>query len=495
MSKVIALLRVSTKAQQLASQREKVIQAILNDGYDESDIIPIEDTESASQLDEEERSGINKLKHTIETEQIASVYVYEISRLSRKETVLYSVREYLQKHKVQLVCLNPPFVMFNPDWSISNAAAFTFSIFSTLSSQETYIRTQRVMRGKEKKKLEGKLSVGSPLYGYTLDSEHRPIPHPTESVFVKEIFDRYVNQLESSGSIAKDLYLRKAFRDDSTKLLTIQNYVCVVLREKRYAGLVESIYPPLVTKELFYQAQKLRSKTGSKFHRKSNTKIIYPLQGYLYTEDGYRLTIGITNNRYLKMNDASISRISLRMDAADELSDIVISKYLERGIVQEENEKVRAKLNDTLRINKLKIDSILNKVESLLKENDLINLRIIKGRINEAKGDALIDENNKALMSLEDEKEELKYDNLKIENALITLANPLLNEDSSKEDMKLRQKVEKYIDKIIVRKVKFSTYSLEYHFKDGFVTTYSFYSINRGVKFYNQDGVEINIKE
>lgn len=489
--KAIGLVRVSTKGQELESQSLKVKEAILRDGYDESDIILIEDKESASKLSEEERSGLNKLKSLVESEQVSSVYVYEISRLSRKETVLYSIREYLQKHKVQLVCLNPSFVMFNSDWTISDQAAFTFSIFSTLSSQETYIRTARVMRGKEKKKSEGKLSVGSPLYGYTLDSEHRPIPHPSESVFVKEIFDRYVNKLESSGSIAKDLYLRRAFRDDSNKLLTIQNYVCVVLREKRYAGLVESIYPPLVTKELFYQAHKLRSKSGSKFHRKSNTKIIYPLQGYLYTEDGYRLTIGITNNRYLKMNDASIQRISLRMDAADELSDIVISKYLERGILQEENEKVRAELDNTLKINKLKIDSILNKVESLLKENEFINLRIIKGRISESKGDALIDDNNRQLMALEDEKQELVYNNLKIENALITLANPLLNEDSSKEDMNLRQKVEKYIDKIIVRKVKFSTYSLEYHFKDGYVNTYGFYSINRGVKFYDSSWNEI----
>ena len=493
--KAIGLIRVSTQVQELESQSKQVKEAIIRDGYDESSIILIEDKESGCK-NEEDRNGLTKLKQIIETEQIDAVYCYELSRISRKSVIVYSIREYLINHKVNLICLNPYFRLLKNDGTFDENSNLAFGIFSTMAENETFIRKARMMRGKAKKTAEGKLSVGQPLYGYTLDSKHRPIPHPSESVFVKEIFDRYVNKKESSGSIARDLYLRKAFRDDSNKVLTIQNYVCVVLREKRYAGLVEnSIYPPLVTRELFNSAEEIRKKSGSRFHRKSNTKTIYPLQGYLYTVDGYRLTIGVTNNRYLKMNDAAVERISLNMTAADNLARIVIKKYLERGVAEEDNERIRKELHESINVNKLKIESILTKIESILKENDYINLRIIKGRLSEEKGDALIDDNLRQMQSLEDEKQDLEYQNLKSENTLLFLANPIFTKNEENYDMStnesLRELIVKYLDKVIVRKIKFSTYSLEFHFLDGFQCIYSFYSINRGVHFYNEKGEEL----
>lgn len=495
--KAIGLIRVSTAVQELESQSIKVKEAILRDGYDESDVILIEDKESGSKLSEEERSGLNKLKQVIETEQISSVYCYELSRISRRASVVYSIRDYLISRKINLICLNPFFRMLREDGSFDENSNLAFGIFSTMAENENSLRKARIMRGKEKKKNEGKLSVGKPFFGYTLDSNHRPIPHPIESPIVQEIFERYVNKRESSGSIAKDLYLRKAFRDDSNKLLTIQNYICVVLREKRYANLVESIYPPIISKELFKQAEEIRTKSGCKFTRKSRTKSVYPLQGYLFTTDGYRLTIGVTNNRYLKMNDATVQRISLRMDAADNLTRIVLQDYFDKGVIEEDKEKTRLVLNEQLSINRIKIGSIKSKIENLRKENDFINTRIIKGRLSESKGDAMIDENYKQMEQLEDTMQDLYY-RISQDNAKLTLlANPIFNDYSKDVDLSsnenLRAVVEKYIKQIIVRRIKFSTYSLEYHFLDGCITTYSFYSINRGVKYFDASMNEVQL--
>lgn len=489
MSKAIALVRVSTKAQELDSQREQVIQAILKDGYDESDIICVEDVESASKLNEEERSGLNKMKRCIETEQVSSVYVYEISRISRKESILYSIRDYLQRHQVQLVCLVPSFVMFNPDWSISDQAAFTFSIFSTLSSQETRIRTARMMRGKEKKKSEGKLSVGSPIFGYEVDDEHYIIPHKKNAPIVREIFERYA-ALESASSIGKDLYYRGALANKSSKMVTVQSYVCAILKEKRYARIDEdSIYPALISKELFNRVKDIRENKPSYFIRKSKTKEVYPLQGFLYTVDGYKLTPSITNNRYLKMNGVTHA-LSLNMKHTDSLTMLVMNKYLSsrRGIV--DTEKERLALSEELNQKRAIIDSSRVKIESLYKENDLINSRIIKGRLSEAKGDAMIDENYKQMRLLEDAIQDAEYRITVIDNRLLVLSNPLLAEDSEETVSTLEELKEvcyKYLEKVIITKVKFSTYSLEYHFLDGYTCTYGFYSINRGVKFYDSE--------
>lgn len=495
MAKAIALIRVSTAAQEYDSQTLKVKEAILRDGYDESDIILIQDKESGSKLTEEERSGLNKMKYHIENEQVSSVYAYELSRISRQTKIVFSIRDYLLSRGVDLIILNPYFKLLRDDGTQSETSSIIFGIFASLAEQETYLRVKRITRGKEKKKSEGKLSVGKCLYGYTLDSDHRPIPHPKEGPIVREIFERYVNSRESTGSIARDLYLRKCFRDDSTKLLTIQNYVCVVLREKRYANLVESIYPPLVSKEIWHSAESIRNSSSGRFARKSRTKYIYPLQGYLYTVDGYRLTIGVTNNRYLKMNDASVSRISLNMTAADGLTRIVLKRYLDSGVVVENTEKEIQTLESFISVSTLKLSSINDKINSLSTENDFINTRIIKGRLSESKGDSMIDSNLKTMSSLEDTRVSLEYQISKARNRLNMLINPLLNDFVSDIDVStndsLRNSVEKYISKIIVTKIKFSTYKLEYHFLDGRNSTYSFYSTPKYIIFYSEDGTEI----
>lgn len=487
--KAVGLIRVSTKAQELDSQAVKVKEAILKAGYLESDIHLIQDQESGSKLSEEERSGLNKLKQYIETEQVAAVYVYEISRISRKETVLYSIREYLQKKRVQLVCLNPPFVMFNDDWSISDAAAFTFSIFSTLSSQETYIRTRRIMRGKEKKRSEGKLSCGSPIFGYDVDSEHYIIPHKKNAAIVREIFERYA-ALESASSIGKDLYYRGELANKSSKMVTVQTYVCAILKEKRYAKIDEdSIYPALISKELFYKCKDIRENKPSYFIRKSKTKEVYPLQGFLYTIDGYKLTPSITNNRYLKMNGAS-HPLSLNMKHTDSLSMLVMNKYLSTRRGTTDIEKERLTLNSELYQKRAIIESSRLKIESLEKENDLLNVRIIRGRISESKGDALIDENLKQMRLLDDAIQDATYRISVIENRLLVLSNPLLIEDSEERVSTLEELKEacyKYLEKVIITKVKFSTYRLEYHFTDGYTCTYGFYSTSHGVKYYDSE--------
>lgn len=490
--KAIALVRVSTKAQELDSQREKVIQEILKDGFDESDVIIIEDKESGSKLSEEERSGLNKLKHTVESDQVSSVYVYEISRISRKESILYSIREYLQHHHVQLICLVPYFQMFNDDWSISDQAAFTFSIFSTLSSQETRIRTARMMRGKERKKNEGKLSVGRPLFGYTLDNDHRPVPHPQDSIIIQEIFQRYSN-LESSGSIGKDLWLRKALHTKSQKMVTYQTYICWLLKDERYAGVKDSIYPAIISKELFNKCKDIMANKPEHFKRKSKTICTYPLQGYIYTEDGYCLTPSITNNRYVKMNGVSKTPISLNMKAADELTRRVLKQYVESGILDIDRQNLYSELSDLYEKNSIKLSNIDYHIQNLIDENERINRRIIKGRLSESVGDKMIDANVLEMHKLEDVRMSLRFTQTELSNRLIILANPMHSESQeipllAKEDIK--QAVQKYISKIIVKKIGFSNYRLTYKFKDGTEKVGEFLSLKSGV-CYKIDNVDV----
>lgn len=481
MGKAIGLVRVSTKVQELESQSEKVKQAIINDGFEP---ILVEDKESGSKLDEMSRSGLNKMKHYIETEDVSAVYVYEISRISRKEHVLYSIREYLREHKVQLVCLTPYFRMFNEDWSTSDQAAFTFSIFATLSSQETYIRTSRMMRGKEKKKQEGKLSVGKPLFGYTVTDDHVPIPHPKDSIIVREIFERYADG-ESSGSIGKDLWLRKALHTKSTKCITYQTYVSWAIREGRYANMTPSIYPPIISKELFNKCQRMRDSKPDRFKRKGLTKECYPLQGYIFNEDGYVLIPSITNNRYVKMNGTS-KALSVNMKAADALSMMVMNKYLQSGVIEVDRQKRYEELSDKYEKDKVRLDTISFRISQLNEEINRINRRIISGRMSEVEGDAEIDQRRDEIKHLEDLEQELTYNLSSLSNNLILLANPLHLEveiPTIKNNEQLKEAVHKYIKKIVVTKIGFSNYRLVYHFNDGSTVVGEFLSLKSGISY------------
>lgn len=485
--KAIALIRVSTQAQELESQSIKVKEAILKDGFGEDDIIFIQDHESASKLSEEERSGLNKLKHHIETEQVSSVYAYEISRISRRATVVFSIRDYLLSRGIQLVILNPYFKLLKDDGTLDESSNIFFGIFSSMSENETYIRTQRIMRGKNKKKSEGKLTCGNPIFGYTVDKEHNIIPDPINSLIVKEIFERYAN-LESSGSIGKDLWMRGAIKTSSTKMETTLTYICVILKEKRYAKIdPDSIYPSLISKELWNKVQDIHSNKPSYFIRKSKTIGCYPLQGYIFNEDGYMLSPSISNNRYLKMNGVG-ERISLNMKVADELSKIVMNKYLESGAAQVDREKEIKEINKTLINNKLKLSTIDSKIKSLQDENERINERIIKNRMSEAKGDAMIDSNVIEMNKLEDNRQELIYSNSLLNNKLDYLANPMFNQDNVVEcetNEQLKDLVIKYLKKIVVHKIGFSRYKLDYYFLDGTQKSGCFYSINHKVEYYD----------
>ena len=75
--KCILLVRVSTDAQDLAQQTDKVKSQALSDGYTEDSIIVIEDKESAVKLSEEERNGLNRLKMLIDNDTLIDcVYSY-----------------------------------------------------------------------------------------------------------------------------------------------------------------------------------------------------------------------------------------------------------------------------------------------------------------------------------------------------------------------------------------------------------------------------------
>ena len=273
MKKCILLSRVSTHSQDLKQQTDELINAAHKDGYKDENIIIIEDKESAIKLTEEERNGLNELKrHINEDELINCVYVYEVSRIARKEKILFSIRDFLIEKHIQLVILQPYLKLLDADYNMTQSSQIMFAMFGAFAESEMHIRKQRMMRGKRAKSENGYYVGGKVLFGYKVREDKKFIVDEQKADIVRKMFNMYLNG-ETISSVTTELSSLGELDSLSWRAGYIQ--VQRLLTRPEYYGGNSGIinnYPPIISKELFDEVQKLlhdRSRPHSK------TKYVY----------------------------------------------------------------------------------------------------------------------------------------------------------------------------------------------------------------------------
>jgi len=194
MNKAIILSRVSSSPQDIEQQTAQLKAYAASLGYDTSNQIVIETVESAIKLSEEERQGLNMLKWYIENDSIDCVICWEPSRISRQQKTLYSIRDYLLEHKIQLYILNPFIKLLTDDRTqFDTTANIAFSIYCTLSENEMSIKASRFARAKSKLRNQGKKFAGATIFGYQKDKDKNCVPHPLYSTIVVALFNKYLD--------------------------------------------------------------------------------------------------------------------------------------------------------------------------------------------------------------------------------------------------------------------------------------------------------------
>ena len=401
--KAIGLIRVSTAVQDLVQQSDAVKAEMLKDGYSEENIILIEDKESAVKLSEEERNGLVKMKQFIESDKdIECVYVFEISRISRRPKVLYSIRDYLIEHNVQLIVLKP-YMKLLDGGSVSQTANMLFSIFGALAEQEGYLRKERTSRGKAKKQAEGK-SLGNWLpLGYTTDDEKHIIIDEPKAELVRKIFKLCLYDNYSSARIARELSESGEWKIKNTLKIhasSIRN----VLHNTAYIGIApynkkrqkenHNIYPRIIDDELFYSVQDILSKR--KYLPKTKSKNVYFCKGLIRDDNsGVLLSATPSVASYMFCSDrADIIKyktvtvpINLFDSFAWHLTQVYLSNTDTRKMKEfkKELEKRQAEL-------KKKIDTLSDKAEEYRRQEERIQSRIISGKLSESLGDKMLEE-------------------------------------------------------------------------------------------------------
>ena len=445
--KAILLIRVSTEQQDLVQQREKVVDAAKRDGFDEKDLILIEDKESATKLSEEERNGLNRLKAYIESDSsISTVYAYEISRISRQAKIVYNIRDFLIKHHIQLIILNPYFKMLKDDGSLSETSNLFFGIFASMAENEGFIRSARTKRGRDKAKAKGLHFTGRVPIGYSTNKQHEFIIDIEQATLVKKIYDMYVNRDMSMQRIAKELNERGHFIHNTFH--TTVRIINEILHREYYTGNVKG-YPQIITQEIFDKAQAIKKRNTICINKAPTKALCKSI--VINKESSHVMGVNITLMTYYSRNGEGLS---VRMS----ILDPIIWEYavkLHKEYFSNDYENILKQLDHDINVLQNKQKTSQAQIDNYFKQIDRLEERVVLGKIRAEMADSMEESINK---NIHDEK--INYNN--ITNKLVELQHrqeQILDESKQQYDydnFDLDEKitlVKKTIEKILLSRI------------------------------------------
>ena len=414
--KAILLVRVSTEAQDFTEQEREIYQMAINDGYKPEDIIPICEKESGIKLEEEDRSGLNRMKEVIESGiGVNCVYCWEVSRIARRKKINFSVLEYLTKHKVQLIIKNPSITLFNEDGTINEGAEVVFTLFSQMAESEMRTKKERFKRNKDARRKEGYFTGGFILYGYTTNRDKKLIVKDDEAEIVKMLFTMYLSGRYSFRSLAKEVQDMGIFTDKS--YLTAQNAISKILTNYAYAGIPSSegkkhrktdgnVYPALVTKEMVDKVKELSLKNIKEPKKKYST--YYFGKGILRCPECGRIMIAVKGRNYYhctRCKGSAIININM-VDSA--LWTVAAPLYTAK--MQNKAEGQKEYYEKQILLLEQKIAVAKNDMDNMRTRAEKVEYKAyVEGTMSEAKAESFISEINKKIEARE--KEVVKYRN------------------------------------------------------------------------------------
>ena len=380
MKRVIVLSRVSTSGQDLTQQTDEVLRAVYKDGYTDKNIIIIEDTESAIKLSEEERHGLNKMKdHINKNKSIECVYIYELSRLSRRQLVLFSIRDFLVERKIQLICLKPYFRLLELNGEMSQTGSLMFSLFSSLSESEMMLKQERMMRGRRRNKELGKSIGGRKPFGYDVDKEKRYVINPIESSIVKRIFTDYGYGNKSMREIATELKEEGYFPNNHIN--TVRLKVQVILNRATYMG--EFPYPRIISPELYSIVQQ-------NIEYSSENRITHAKEPFLFkglvcdARTGYVLSTNGAIDTYFSKHHTGAAIRRLNIDPlAWEHSKMMYERYVMN------KDKLLKQIKASYQTTAQKIAVIDGEIKEIAIKMERVEESYILGRISKKKSEQL----------------------------------------------------------------------------------------------------------
>lgn len=513
MAKCILLVRVSTESKKqqesIKEQEKEIYDLAISDGYKEEDIIPICTQESglkrfyAKTEDEKneieiKRQGLQLMENIIKNDAtINCVYAWEISRISRREKVLYDELEFLTDRKIQLIIKSPYIKLLLPNGEIDVNAKMAFAIFATLAASEMTNKLARFKRTKEAKRAEGKFVGGFIPFGYSVDKETKKfIINEEEAEIVKFIFNEYLNGKYSVYGLADELQARGII--DYDKRGSAKTFVSIVLHNYAYAGLPPTqrinnrktsgnIYPAIVTKEMVDAA--VQKAEAAITRPKSATKNVYYAKGLIKcAKCGRNYVSRKTSAIYhcgSEVNKCTNPQISINlMDSLLWYVAITLKSWQ----MLHKSEEDEANYKQELNINNQKITKIESDIKTVEDGYDIIYELVKRKRITLDKYEADAAKLDKEKEYLLQEKNKLINKNFEIERVLSNYNNKSIVDVDSisqiEDDTTRFNIIHEVIEKAIIEKVADGVLRIEI-FQKLLSNTFVYYITTRNRKIYD----------
>ena len=445
MYKAIVFSRVSTQQQDLTQQTDEVLNEAIKNGYDKSEIIFIEQKESAIKLDEEERIGLQQLKDSIDRHPIECVFVYEISRISRRPKVIYSIRDLLIERQIQLICIKPYLKLLEDD-KLSQTASIMFSIFASLSESEMMLKKERMRRGVKHMKSLGKHAGGHIMFGYKTTKDHDYIIDEYQATIVKRIFNEYVYGNKSMKILTRELQEEGHFKN--IKYLTAVQEVYNILHRDCYCGKKKGM-PSIISERLYKLSVEKRKSNELKVNHTDNMAL---LKGLLRDENsGLLLSSNTAAKAYYSKRHSGVA-------VGMHIIEPVIWQYsvnLHREYTKLDKEQALKILERKMQINERKLYTLSNKIIDIKNKKDKLEERLILGKISEKKVEELEDLLEKEEKEYKQRIKELTDDNEDITkegNRIIKENNVIIDYDNISDKKERYDVVHSVIEKVMLRR-------------------------------------------
>ncbi len=469
--KVIAFYRVSTEKQELERQADVINRALTLDEYKPTQVIEIGKKESGVLLSAAEREGINALKSHVENGNIAAVYVHELSRLSRRAADTFMLRDYLQQHHVQLICLNPSIKCFTDDWKIDPTANMIFGIMASMAENEGMIRKERMKTGKDRCRRQGQAIGGRAKYGYNIvkkaDKRSYYEVNEEQKAVVRRIYNMFLNDGMSARQIAIQLYKEGVI--NQPREASREKFVSNILRDRAYLGKVSEggnvVFEPFVSAA--EQQAAIEKLTAAKVQPRTwENKIIAYGLGLLVAPDPeakagyYNMVVHRSANQYIPRGLKAI----INADLADSLLLQATAEYIkEHGKVNvgKVAQDWEVQVNAAVVMGR----KAAERIEEINAKIERVERRYIDGKISEATADAMRADLDAELRR---EKATAADAALRVER-LTEAAEQQVNDNDvdlyALADEERRDTIKKYVERATVERTAHGTYTVTISYK------------------------------
>ena len=267
MAKVLCIVRSSTVAQEIETQKKELIEFARTKGYDDDDMVFIEaQGASARSLNKKYIKMLEDIKSTILNDtEIKAVALWALNRLGRVESKLHEMKEFFVKNKIQVYCKDPSFSLLKDDGTEDTAGGMMFSVYAAMVKLDTEEMFAKMSRGKKRNAELGKSNgCVESRYGYMVDSNNYVVPCKEEAAMVNEIYDLYLSGKYSLSTLTIELRDR-GFRPRGRKVT--DEWIRKVLAETAYIGFTDwndnrrshRKFIPIMSKDKWDKVQALKA--------------------------------------------------------------------------------------------------------------------------------------------------------------------------------------------------------------------------------------------